>query len=272
MPADIASTTIVPATSEAASSGSICHVDHDRIYEDPKYRWQYVCRFVGFTEEDVRLIKESAPLVAPLVPTIVDAVYERLFSFDITKAVFLRKNEGFEGELGATTIDELDFKNQQIQFRKTHLAAYLKKLVTGQYDDAFFAYLDRVGRMHVDTPTKRSKINVEYIHSNALFGFVHALIAQALDSHPALQPHSQHEHQESAGAVAAVTSAISSLWYGSATKEQSSTPVMTVEEMKKLVDTRAKTLAAFSKLLWIQNDAFAKYYMPDPTKKDNGAH
>ncbi|PVU88860.1 hypothetical protein BB559_005353 [Furculomyces boomerangus] len=33
-------------------------------------------------------------------------------------------------------------------------------------------YLDWVGEIHTDTKTKKSKINVEYIHCNALMGFV----------------------------------------------------------------------------------------------------
>ena len=75
-----------------------------------------------------------------------------------------------------------------------------------------------MGRIHTDTPGKKSRINVEYIHINALFAWLHGFLVQTVDSLPELQGDAK---------------------------------------------TRAGTLAAFSKLLWIQNDFFARYYVKD---------
>ncbi|KAJ2715570.1 hypothetical protein H4S00_004802, partial [Coemansia sp. D1744] len=59
-------------------------IDHDRLYTDLQYRYDYVSGFIGFTKEDQDLIHKSGSVVAGLVPTIVDAVYDKLFNYDIT--------------------------------------------------------------------------------------------------------------------------------------------------------------------------------------------
>jgi hypothetical protein len=40
---------------------------------------------VGFGAADIAAINSSAPVLAPLVETVVGAVYDKLFSFDVTK-------------------------------------------------------------------------------------------------------------------------------------------------------------------------------------------
>ncbi|KAJ3070984.1 hypothetical protein HDU99_002534 [Rhizoclosmatium hyalinum] len=202
-----------------APAAKINVVDRDRLYTDLQYRFQYVSQFVGFDETDIKAIKDAAPLIAPLVPVIVDAVYDHLFSFDLTKQIFLQKGEGFHGHTAAS-LDTLTTEDEQIKFRKDFLGKYLVKLVTAEYDAKFVQYLDRVGKIHTTTPDKKSKINVEYIHCNALFGWLHGFLAETVDALPQLQG-------------------------------------------EKMTAARAKTLAAFSKLLWIQNDFFAMYYLRD---------
>ncbi|KAJ1825911.1 hypothetical protein LPJ70_007888, partial [Coemansia sp. RSA 2708] len=60
------------------------HIDHDSLYTDLEYRFNHVSEFIGFTSEDQELIRKSGSVVAGLVPTIVDAVYDKLFQYDIT--------------------------------------------------------------------------------------------------------------------------------------------------------------------------------------------
>jgi hypothetical protein len=96
------------------------HVETQRLYTDPVYRFEYLSKFAGFGQEDIDAIHNSAAAVAPLVPAIVDAVYEKLFLFDSTKAVFLQRNEGFSGCL-ADDLAALSVENDQIKFRKDFL-------------------------------------------------------------------------------------------------------------------------------------------------------
>ncbi|KAJ1516859.1 hypothetical protein HMI54_007911 [Coelomomyces lativittatus] len=73
-------------------------IDRHRLYTDISYRFSYVTSFVGFNDDDKKAIKDSAPHLAPLVPTVVDAVYNKLFTYDITKMVFIQRMEGYTGE------------------------------------------------------------------------------------------------------------------------------------------------------------------------------
>ena len=75
------------------AGSNMAQVDKDRLYTDVTYRFTYVASFLGFKEDDAAALKASAPLVAPLVPTIVDAVYDKLFSFDITKVRITEIND-----------------------------------------------------------------------------------------------------------------------------------------------------------------------------------
>ena len=53
------------------------HVDEPRLETDLAYRFQYLTEFMGFTPDDVAVIHAAAPLLAPLVPSLVDAVYAK---------------------------------------------------------------------------------------------------------------------------------------------------------------------------------------------------
>ncbi|SAM08396.1 hypothetical protein [Absidia glauca] len=162
-------------------------------------------------EADIKAIQAVAEKVRPLVPVVVNAVYTKLFEYDVTKKYFLPKNEGFEGST-ATSLEELTLEHPQIKFRKDFLSKYLYKLLDGPYDERFIRYLDWVAKIHTDTPQKKSKINVDYLHVNALMGFVETTLVGGLLS-------------------------------------------LNLDR-----ETEGAALAAFNKLLWIQNDYFAKYY------------
>ncbi|KAI9317420.1 Protoglobin-domain-containing protein [Dichotomocladium elegans] len=199
------------------------HIDRNKLYADGDYRFEYVSGFMEFGAEDIAAIEAVAPLLRPIVPAVVDAVYVKLFSYDITKIHFLPRNEGFQGEV-PKNLEELTLESEQIKFRKDFLKRYLDKLLSGPYDGRMIRYLDWVAKIHTDTPEKKSKINVEYIHMNALMGYVE------------------------------------------------STLVGGVLSLKLPEEQQAKTLAAFNKLLWIQNDFFAKYYCtPEPVHTKSSA-
>ncbi|KAJ2726613.1 hypothetical protein H4S00_001831 [Coemansia sp. D1744] len=70
--------------------------------------------------------------------------------------------------------------SEVITFRKTMLTKYLKKLVSSEWNLSYLKYLDWVGHIHTTTPLKKSSINVEYIHINALMGYVAAVVVGAL--------------------------------------------------------------------------------------------
>lgn len=185
-------------------------VDEERLESDLKYRFKYVANFIGFTDEDVAAIHAAAPLLAPAVPTLVDAVYDKLFEYDATKRHFVPRQSGYEGPV-PDNISDLNPSHEMIQFRKGHLATYLKSLVTRPYDSGMVQYLDRVGQIH--TPKSgNANLDVPLVQMNALMGFVSD----------------------------AIVSTILGLDLGQ--------------------ESQARTLRAFNKLLWLQNDLINRHY------------
>lgn len=186
------------------------HIDEPRLENDLGYRFQYLTDFLGFTPDDIAAIHGAAPVLAPLVSGLVDAVYEKLHAYDATWRHFLPRQHGYEGEVPAS-LDQLTPDHEQIKFRKGHLARYLVAIVTKPYDGKMVEYLDMVGKIH--TPKAGSKsINVPLVQMNALMGFV----------------------------ADAFHATILGLGLGRATE--------------------TRTLRAFSKLLWLQNDLIVRHY------------
>jgi hypothetical protein len=152
------------------------HIDESRLETDLAYRFQYVSGFMGFDAEDVHAIHGAAAHLAPVVPALVDAVYDKLFLYDCTKRHFVPRQSGYEGNV-PKDLEGLTLTHEMIEFRKQHLGRYLVTLVSKPYDGKMVSYLDMVGKMH--TPKAGSKeLDVPLVQMNALMGFVaDALIA-----------------------------------------------------------------------------------------------
>lgn len=189
---------------------TVKRIDEKRLESDLGYRFGYLTEFVGFDDNDVKSIHQAASLLAPLVPVLVDAVYDKLFGFDATKRHFVPRQFGYEGAV-PVDLESLTQDHEMIKFRKQHLARYLASLVTKPYDGKMVEYLDLVGKIH--TPKAGSKeINVPLVQMNALMGFV----SDAL--------------------------------------------LKTIQGLGLSRDTESRTLQAFNKLLWLQNDLITRHY------------
>ncbi len=156
-------------------------VNEDRLETDLNYRFKYLSEFMGMTGEDVRAIHGAAGFLAPLVPALVDAVYDKLQSYDATWRHFMPRQHGYQGAL-PENLSSLEQSHPQIQFRKQHLGRYLTALVTKPYDEKMAVYLDVVGKIH--TPKAGSpQLDVPLVQMNALMGFVSdALLATILSA------------------------------------------------------------------------------------------
>lgn len=146
------------------------HVDEPRLESDLAYRFGYVSKFIGFGPDDVAAVHGATAKLAPLVPALVDAVYDKLIQQDATWRHFVPRQSGYTGEAPAS-LETLTTDHPQIAFRKQHLGRYLAALVTRPYDGKMVEYLDMVGKMH--TPKAGSKeLDVPLVQMNALMGFV----------------------------------------------------------------------------------------------------
>jgi len=186
-------------------------------------RISYLKSFLSFTSEDGAALRASAPLVAPLVPAILDAVYTKLLSYDITAKAFVPRQPGYNGSVPKDAL-ELNVNHPQIVHRKDFLKAYLVKLVSNEDwsdESKFWEYLDTVGIMHTGVPgfkhrEKRPELRVEYIHMGLLLGYVEDVVVKS---------------------------------------------VLGMDGVD--AETKGKVARAFNKLLWIQNDLFARHYVVD---------
>lgn len=185
-------------------------IDEPRLETDLGYRFDYMSRFVGFGPDDVAVIHAAAPKLAPLVPVLVDAVYDKLIQQDATWRHFVPRQYGYEGAT-PMSLEALTMDHPQIAYRKQHLGRYLGALVTKPYEGKLVEYLDVVGKIH--TPKAGSKeLDVPLVQMNALMGFV----ADAFTA--------------------------------------------TVLGLGLDRETEVRTVRAFGKLLWIQNDLITRHY------------
>lgn len=146
------------------------HIDERRLESDLGYRFGYLVEFMGLTGADIEAIHGSAPLLAPIVPALVDAVYDKLFTYDATKRHFMPRQAGYEGEI-PQDLAALTQDHEMVKFRKNHLARYLAALVTRPYDGKMVEYLDMVGKIHT-AKAGNPEIVVPLVQMNALMGFV----------------------------------------------------------------------------------------------------
>ena len=72
-------------------------IDEAQLEADLGYRFEYLTEFMGFSAEDIDTIHGAAEALAPLAPSLVDAVYVKLFSYDATKRHFVPRQSGYEG-------------------------------------------------------------------------------------------------------------------------------------------------------------------------------
>jgi hypothetical protein len=69
-------------------------IDEQRLESDLSYRFEYLTEFMGFGAEDVTAIHGAASAIAPLVPTLVNAVYVKLHSLASLPAQAVRVRRG----------------------------------------------------------------------------------------------------------------------------------------------------------------------------------
>lgn len=189
------------------------NIDEQKLESDLGYRFGYVTEFMGFGEDVIAAIHGSAEHLAPIVPALVDAVYDKLFSYDATKRHFVPRQSGYEGDV-PESVEALQMDHEMIEFRKQHLGRYLERLVTKPYDGDMLNYLDLVGKIH--TPKAGSKeLDVPLVQMNALMGFV----SDAL--------------------------------------------ISTILGLGLDAEATSRTLRAFNKLLWLQNDLITRHYQAD---------
>jgi Protoglobin len=197
-------------------------------------RIHYLHSFLTFNPStDGPLITSLKPLLAPLLPQLLDAVYTHLLSYDITARSFLPSqtargdSNNADSGINEKDVSALNLNHANIKHRKDFLRAYLIRLLSNQDwspESKFWGYLDNVGRVHtgVQHTSKKNTLRVEYVHIALLLGWLQDALV---------------------GVVMGL-------------KEEEGDGGWTVE--RKLV-----VLRALGKFWWVQNDLFARHYCED---------
>lgn len=180
-------------------------------------RMSYLLSFLSFTPTTGATIHASAPLIAPLIPSILTAVYTTLLHYDITAKAFFPNPDH-------TSAPDLRLNHQTIQRQKEFLRNYLLRIAGTQEwspDAPIWEYLDKVAVAHTGQAGfahRKGKpgLRVEYVHLGLLLAFVEDLVIEA---------------------------------------------VMGMEDVR--LETRVEVVKAWNKVLWIQNDLFARQYVVD---------
>ncbi|KAI0772026.1 Protoglobin-domain-containing protein [Trametes elegans] len=186
-------------------------------------RIAYLTDFLNFGSRDADLINKIAPAVNEVIPTMVDGMYAKLFEFDITKKVFMSRNQGFDGPL-PKTLEELTLDSAQIVFRKVFMKAWARRVLTADYSSGkTWAYMDKVGVMHTGaSPFKHQRtmgiapLNVPYRDIALMIGWLQSVLHEA---------------------------------------------ILRLPESKCSMSEKIEAIAAINKVLWIQNDLFARHYI-----------
>ncbi|OBZ76461.1 hypothetical protein A0H81_03743 [Grifola frondosa] len=218
-------------------------VDPFLIKNSLEDRVAYLTDFLNFTSRDAEVITKVAPSVNEIIPTLVDDLYAKLFEFDITKKVFMNRNQGFDGPL-PSKLEDLTLNSAQIVFRKVSvrasmqafvinimpvkvfMKAWARRVLTADYSNGkTWAYMDKVGIMHTGaSPFKHQRtmgitpLNVPYRDCALTLGWVQTVLQTAI--------------------------------------LQLSDNIVTVSE-------KIEAVSAINKVIWIQNDLFSRHYIDE---------
>ena len=104
-------------------------------------RMQQMADFVGFTEEDLELVRASGPFLLDRAEELTTAVYDHFLQFPQTARFFLTT----EGEIDQTRLDR----------RKHSLARWLRHSIDFQLDEQFPVFLLAMSVVHSNPSLER---------------------------------------------------------------------------------------------------------------------
>ncbi|CRK17969.1 hypothetical protein BN1708_012195 [Verticillium longisporum] len=177
-----------------APSRLIVHVDREDLYTNLEARIRYLHSFLDFSSKDIEALTSGAKYIKALIPAIVNIVYKKLLQYDITARAFMTRSTASTGALSAEDAasssaaaaeEPLSEDSPQILHRKHFLRAYLAKLCSDPSRLDFWAYLDKVGMMHVGLG-RAHPLHVEYVHLGVCLAFIQDVLTEAILSHPRL--------------------------------------------------------------------------------------
>jgi len=188
-------------------------------------RLTYTISFLNFTPEDGAAIHASRPLISPLIQTVLDAIYTKLLGYDITAKAFVPKTVAdLDNDPSPSVPEDLYLEHAHIKRQMTFLKGYLLKIV--QNED-----------WSPSSPLWEYMDKVAIAHTG-LPGF----------QHRAKRPELRVEYMHLGLLLGWVQDVVLGAVMGMDTID---------------LETKSKVTRAWGKLLWLQNDLFARKYVLD---------
>lgn len=156
------------------------HIDRARLDTELIYRFEYISKFLNFTKDDISVLNALAPMLFSYIPAVVETIYKKLNSLDITKKYFICDDDEFD-TCTSNEDTKITITSSQSFLLKDTLSIYLKRiLIQTDWNETFLQYLSEIGDLNIDH--KHSKeMNSNYIHINALFCFMeHSMVEMIL--------------------------------------------------------------------------------------------
>ncbi|CAF1459414.1 unnamed protein product [Adineta ricciae] len=168
------------------------HIDGSRLDTDLRYRFDYLSKFLNFTSDDIIALNTLARVATPLINSVAEIIYQKLLEYDITKNYFLRTTHDFKGTM-TTDGNQLTLQSEQILFRIHSIRKYLCRILRqSTWNDAFLEYISNVGKIHTNLAGTHS-IDVDYIHVNALFGYLEHVLIDGVIHHDEIDERRKNE-------------------------------------------------------------------------------
>lgn len=211
------------ATTEKNARNVMAHIPPSSLVSVPG-RVRYLASFLSFSPSDGAAINASKPLLVPLVPAILDIVYSKLLEYDITAAAFVPRQDDKESGPAPTIPQDLSLNHEHIRLRQDFLKKYLVRILDND-------------NWTPESPFWAYLDTVGIAHTGVP-GFKHRVKKAAL----------RVEYMHLGLLLAYVEEVF----------------VSTVLDMDQLdMKTKKAVLLAWNKVLWIQNDLFARHYIVD---------
>ena len=211
-------------SSEKAGSSGMQHISPLSLTSLAP-RVTYTSSFLKFTESDGAAIHASGPLIAPLLQVVLDAIYTNLLRFDITAKAFVPKTSADHASTSAPSApQDLNLEHGHIRRQMHFLQGYLLKIVKNEDWSA--------------TSPLWTYLDKIAIAHTGLPGF----------QHRAKRPELRVEYMH----LGLLLGYVEDVVVGA---------VMGMEDIDS--ETKTSVVRAWNKLLWIQNDLFARRYVVD---------
>lgn len=142
------------------------HVDRTRLNTDLRYRFDYLSKFLNFTNNDIIILNSLVPILLPHIPSIAETIYNKLQSFHMEKEVF-----------GSHDSNGTSEKNSNIS---NFLLVYLQRTLSQtEWNEEFLQYLSDIGELSLHENDGQS-IQMDYTHINMFLAYLEHLLINTI--------------------------------------------------------------------------------------------